>query len=128
MTENGVLLLNALLHTTSPHQSRKPICSRTFAEKIPAAISIYALPNVLNAPDNISAHVYQLYSIVFIDGIINVSKEVLDLQQSRAQPSGQLGVPPEEGRAFIQSVAYIPFYDIRLKTLIGVIIHEGTGI
>lgn len=100
----------------------------SYTEKIPAARSIYALPNVLNAPDNISAHVYQLYSIVFIDGIINVSKEVLELQQSRAQPSGQLGVPLEEGRAFIQSVVYIPFYDIRLKTLIGVIIHEGAGI
>jgi hypothetical protein len=85
-------------------------------------------PTSGTTPDNIPAHVYQLYSIVFIDGIINVSKEVLDLQQSRAQPSGQFGVPPEEGRAFIQSVVYIPFYDIRLKTLIGVIIHEGAGI
>ena len=41
-------------------------------------------PTSETTPDNISAHVYQLYSIVFIDGVIYVSKEFLDLQQGRA--------------------------------------------
>ena len=41
-------------------------------------------PTSETTPDNIFAHVYQLYSIVFIDGVIYVSKELLDLQQGRA--------------------------------------------
>ena len=40
-------------------------------------------PTSETTPDNISAHVYQLYSIVFIDGIVYFCKEVLDMQQSR---------------------------------------------
>ena len=40
-------------------------------------------PTSETTPDNISAHVYQLYSIIFIDRIVYVCKEVLDMQQSR---------------------------------------------
>ena len=40
-------------------------------------------PTSGTTPDNISAHVYQLYSIIFIDRIVYFCKEVLDMQQSR---------------------------------------------
>ena len=40
-------------------------------------------PTSGTTPDNISAHVNQLYSIIFIDRIVYVCKEVLDMQQSR---------------------------------------------